>query len=246
MRPLNARLALAGALLAVCLPGSAKAAPVITISAQGLANAALAETTFLGGLGVSVTESFEGFSAVYKSTTVVTSVGSFKQLEKGNEIKDCTSAPIGGCTGLVVLKASESPFDGRFAAGAAHWLDSNDSKKMSFEAVAPWNSIGFYITDPSDVGAKLKLKGYNGAGVEVFSKTLFDPDLASGRVYYVSIYDALGIKSLTFYSDAGSDNDGFGLDKFTVGNSGAVPEPGSLFLLGAGLVGFAALRRRHL
>jgi hypothetical protein len=114
---------------------------------------------------------------------------------------------------------------------------------MSFTATTTWDSIGFYITDPNDVGARVKLEGFDGSATSIFLEDLFGAALPNGRVYYVSIFAPDGIKSLTFTSDAGANNDGFGIDKFTVGM--AVPEPGTVLLLGAGLVGLAGWQRRQ-
>ena len=238
---------LVAALLVLAGPSIVQATPIVSVSAEGLASATAAESAFLSGLDVSVTESFEGFTPVFKATTLSTSVGSFQQIVKGNDISNCITPPVSGCTGLVVLNASESPFAGRFATDGAHWLDSNDSKTMTFEGATPWTSIGFYLTDPNDAGATINLKGFDGSGTEVLSTILFPSSLPNGNVYYVSIFAEEGLKSLTFYSDAGGGNDGFGLDNFTVGNvASTVPEPGSMLLLGAGLLGLAAFRRRSL
>lgn len=230
------------------LAASAGASPIVTVSAEGLGNANAAEAAFLGGLGSFTTESFEGYTPVDKRVTFVTSVGSFTQIKKGNEIKDCITPPISGCTGLAVLDEDTTPFKGRFAIDGDNWLDSNDSKKMLFEATQPWDSIGFYITDPNDVGADVKLKGFDGSGALIFSESLFDgDDLENGRVYYVTVQYLGGIKSLKFTSDADDHNDGYGIDRFTVGTTETpIPEPGSLFFLGAGLLGLAARRRRSL
>lgn len=217
----------------------AEAVPIFTVHGDGsLAQAQAAESAYLsslGGLSV-VTEHFEGFGAgTYSGDpgSFVTSVGTFAPLTPGN------NSSGQGCgtkcnDGLAILDASTSPYVGRFAVEGpdGHWLDSNDYKAMAWTPSTDVTSVGFFVTDINDVNALFRVQSF-----QPFSQKLND-----GQIFYITVTDPAGIGGLEFLSDAGSrQNDGFGIDGFTI--AGRVAEPDGLFLLSASVVGLAAWRR---
>lgn len=231
-----ARLALAGVTMLAVLSTAERMANATTLSTsgEGLVAAGAAETAFLAGLASVTTESFEGFAAAnpaVKPLSFLTSVGTFTQILAG----------IGGacgattCTGLAILSAATTPFSGRFAVDGSNWLDSNDSREMTWSS-APLplpTSLGFYITDPNDAGGRMDITTVDGGLTSTSFFDLFGSALGNGKVFYITIVDADRIASVKFISNDLAD--GYGLDRFSVGEP--IPEPGTLLLLGSGLAG---------
>jgi hypothetical protein len=238
--------------LTVILVGAASvpAAPILSVFGDGTRDAAVAaEALYLAGLTSFVTEDFEaGFVAGDRSPFFATAVGTFTGVTPGNP--DIGAACGTQCLdGLAILSRNTTPYGGRFAYedapgdpdADARWLDSNDYKKMTWEANDSYDSVGFFMTDPNDVGALVSITSFDADDIAVDLGSLFAPERPNGQIYYVTIEDAAGISRLDFYSDPGSErNDGYGIDRFTAAR---VPEPGTLVLLGAGLVAFATRKR---
>jgi len=124
------------------------------------------------------------------------------------------------------------------------WLDSNDAKQVNwkFDSGAVYgksfNAFGFYIADPADIQAQLKLKFENGTESDAFTIP-FGQDNAN--VGFVSVTSDVGVSGGTLYFNNSEPNDGWGIDDVTVGR---LPEPGTLLLMGLGLLGLGAARRR--
>jgi len=249
--------------IALVLLASAAAsteAATITVFGDGTrAGALAAEATYIAGLGgPSVVEDFE--SAVFVAGTRSLSflspiVGTFTAITPGN-------TGIGaGCepqcnNGLAILSQATTPYEGRFAIEDADltgsgdadkkWLDSNDYKQVQWTALAGPRptSLGFFLTDPSDVGATFMINATDGLGGVTASGALLS-GLQNGRFYYVVVEDAEGLASLDIFSDSGIQaNDGYGIDGFRISTPTVVPEPTGLFILGSGLVGLALRLRR--
>lgn len=216
-----------------------QAIPVYSASGPGLAAATAAEAAYLSMLSSYTTEDFESFAAGVQTPSLLTSVGTFNRITSGSG-GSCDDGPYDCTAGLGVLNAGTSPFSGRFAISPTQWLDSFDATKMVFDLdVISGNTVGFYITDPNDQGARMDLKLKDGSLTSFLLDDIFGSSESSGAVFYVTIYEAGGIDSIKFLVD--DPNDGYGIDNVTVGT---VPEPGSLALMGLGLLGLAASRRK--
>lgn len=217
----------------------AEAAPILNISAEGVAAAELAEANFLAGLngGQVLTESFEGFADGVQQNSFSTAVGTFTQTLAGGS-PSAVCAP--NCAdGLAVLSDVTSPFTGRFPApqeaGNNQWLDSFDSQITTLTVLSGFNAIGFYMTDPNDVDGRMTVGGVDFSFADIFGQSN-----GNGEVYFITLYDEAGLGDIVFH--ANGVDDGFGIDSVTIGT---VPEPGTLALMGLGLLGLGITRRRR-
>ncbi|MCK2147787.1 PEP-CTERM sorting domain-containing protein [Marinobacter alexandrii] len=237
------------ALISALSVATANAALInVSVSGPGKAAAEAAEAQFFSYLTASATETFEGFTAASDSTgqspVINTSVGSFEQLVAGdNGSAACNDDGFSCTAGLAVLNAATSPFGGRFPmpdeTGNKNWLDSMDSREMKFSIAGMYQAVGFYITDPNDVGGIFDIVLEDQSAVTYNLNDIFTGAQPNGAAYYLGFISDVAIASLAFRSN--HDNDGFGIDNVTIGK---VPEPGTLALMGLGLMGIGFLRRR--
>lgn len=228
-----------GLLLSTCTLVSAS--PILTVSAQGGSAAAQAESDFRATLsGGYLTETFDDNSFYTPGDQAITitsqgGVGSFISKVPG-EGGLCGSGSYDCAAGLAVLDSGTTPFSGRYSVSGNNWLDSMDAREMSIVPAAGYNAMGFYMTDPNDAGGRFSI-----GGVDFDFNDIFETSLGSGKLFYISIFDAAGLGSFSIFSN--DPGDGYGLDNITVG-SVAVSEPGTLALLGLGVVGLILARKR--
>ncbi|MTI98589.1 MAG: PEP-CTERM sorting domain-containing protein [Marinobacter adhaerens] len=237
------------ALTSVFSVSAANAALInVTVSGPGKAAAEAAEAQFMSYLKESTTETFEGFTAANgagdQTGSINTSVGSFTQLiAGGNGNEACNDNGFSCTAGLAVLNSATSPFGGRFpmpeGVDNKNWLDSMDSQEMMFSIAGMYKAVGFYMTDPNDVGGLMDIVLEDNTTATYDMNNIFTGAESNGAAYYLGFISDVSIKSLVFRSN--DDNDGFGIDNVTVGK---VPEPGTLALMGLGLVGVGLMRRR--
>jgi hypothetical protein len=248
---------LAGALLASMLAVSSANAALINIQVTtGATQAAAAEANFLGLANPGyITETFNlwdmsGFTdtGVQQSSWVATSsffntaAGTFTVLQ-GAVADNGEVNPD-----KLMIESIQTGEFGRDTTKAAgdFWLDSNDVEQMTWDlgsVNASFDSLGFYMVDANDNGAQLILRFSDGTTSNIVIPT----GASNGAVAYIRLISNVSIKFATILFDNNGNsttartNDGYSIDNVTVAS---VPEPTALALLGLGLLGFAAARKR--
>jgi len=226
---------------------AAPAAANITVNVSGPTmdwnTAKTFETSFINSLGSmkQTTEDFEeGFTPGTNQVSFATAVGTFTQEEQGQ-----TSSG----SGLLILDEATKPstFQGRRdmtteSINDGNWLDSNDSKEVSwtidFDDMI--TKLGFFLTDVNDVNASMTATFSDGTDSVVENFLGAGGAADNGEIIYVSAMFDQAVTSILF--NVNTSNDGWGIDDITVA---AVPLPAGVLLLGLGLGGMAAYRRRQ-
>ena len=226
-------LAAVAALLVLVGAGSALAYSYSTATTTGGLSIAWAsggdasslEAGFLSGASASLTENFEGLAV---------------NTRPGFDIA------MGSMTGGGYVAGSagyQIPYNEYAISGSKYFSNGNvggPSGKSSFtlNLDSGWDSVGFYITDPVDIGGVFDLTVASGG----ISETVHMLDLigtqSSGQVFYFTVLSNSMLSSLTFST---SNNDGYGIDDISVAHT---PIPAAAWLLGTGLLGLVALRSR--
>ncbi|MDZ7829115.1 MAG: hypothetical protein U5K33_06390 [Halofilum sp. (in: g-proteobacteria)] len=221
---------------------------ISTVASVGDAQAAL--DNFRAGKRHSLTEDFEGFSAWDGTAGSATSdplnsvVGTFSSIGANGTGTAC----VDGCDHLQVADSDSPGLGGsgrmNLTDGGSNWLDSNDIEGIEWLVDAAgiggsFTDLAFFMTDVADVGATLDLVFDNGdtGSAEI------TPTQGNGTINFVtaSFSDMAIGATVTMRNTSGqTTNDGFGIDGATV----AVPVPGTLLLLGTGLLAIGAAARR--
>jgi len=248
--PMNRTLAALATVGLMATVGTAQASYMVSVDQQSKPSSGTysgaafdAESDFQGRLDSSTTEDFEGFDHNDKSPN--TAVGDFK---RGPDAVDgsgnnCTDQ----CEEPAVFKEDQDPSDsGRYDTTGPNsntYLDSNDVTQVEWDlsgaALDPMtNAVGFYLMDPSDVGAEFEISTKDG-NTELFS---IESSQDNGELFYVSVISTDGPiadASLFLENADNTQADGFGIDDATVG----VPAPGMLALLGSSLLALGVFGR---
>ncbi len=246
---------LAGALVGSMFALSSANAALISVDvAYGAVDAAAAELSLLALAKSSVTEDFNSFDAsgtvigtgaqsswIQSETSFNTAVGTFSVTESA--VSDNGEVNPDN----LMIESTETGEFGRNIPKAAGdlWLDSNDVQQMTWDLSsvgAAFDSLGFFLVDANDNGARLILRFDDGSQESV----AIDTSLGNGNVAYITLISDISINQATIMFDNNGDsngmtNDGYSIDNITVAH---VPEPTALALLGLGLLGFAAARKR--
>lgn len=199
-----------------------------TANLASATNALAAESGFASSLTGIGYEGFEGFAdgtsaplaSIFSNGITATLTGS------GNVDNNAT-----GCCG-------------RFAVDGTQYYEATGSFTLTFsDAVA---AFGFWGTDIGDFNGQIVVE-LAGGGTQSFT-VANTPNQANGGALFWGIIDTTNLFTSVTFGNTNTGTDYFGFDKFTIGNLQQVvnaPEPGTMGLLGLGLLGMAAARRRQ-
>lgn len=265
-RALAGALAVAGACAAMALPQSATAAPIVffgldnanfSANPAGAPNTAAARSAFVTAVGAAsiVTETYEsaasGFLPNNFAGTLVNGVGVTVTHDAPNIVNGNDSN---------YLRITDGPGGfNTYATGGTRFVEAVRGQGNTY-FVATFDqgvqAIGFDITDVSDwIGnvdpvppLEAVFTTVSNASVVLSLTQGLDPrTLNDGNIAFFGVFDALDpFTSFSIRSSANAPaGDAFGLDNVMIGlRAAAVPEPGTLALIGGVLSVLALARRR--
>ncbi len=130
-------------------------------------------------------------------------------------------------------------YDTSDTGDSSQWLDTGDINRLTLH-IGPANlsNLFFYMQDASDVGATTTL------GTNILNHSFSLNGESDSSSFFVGIRLEQGETLSRIDWTTSTQSDGFGLDDFST-SVFPVPEPATMLLFGAGLVGLAGVVRKR-
>jgi len=202
-----------------------------------LTNANAAQALFFTNLTGVGTETFEGFTTnQYLPLAIAFPGAGTANLTDSTNSSYIETGPDGA---------------GRFPVSGVNYLVTGAGSGFTITFTSPISAFGFYGTDVGDFGGALTLQMTESGGGTVtlpVGNTLGSGGSTSGSDLYFGFYDLTNTYTSIYFDNTGSGGvDIFGFDNLSIGSLQQVtptPEPGTLSLLGLGLVSLLGLRKK--